>query len=420
MPNAALEAGLAALKVGDARAASEHLARAVQQDPQDAQAHAYLGAAYGQLQMAEQAIQHLTRATQLAPHSAAFHFNLGVILAGVGRCSEAAAALRQALAADPGYDRARQALERLGESAPAAPPSPASAPAAATAPAAPAAPPSGPGVGEFILPGSEPTAMPVAASAYAPTIVPSSPQAPTIPDHAWPGGPLPPPGPPAPPVPGPPGGRQPLGDWTPPAPAPELQMGANWSAPPPEEGGLANWQAAPPRPTTQIEHTGTGAVIARAEAPERSLSRQEKLGHCYLKGMGMGVWWGVIGAVILFMYSLLNPASQLVKVLPVVFTACLMSVAFGTLIYGVIGMIGGSTDDAETTCGNLGIALGILTALVLMPTMLGFLTMGAPMLGGCIWVSRQMGKSLGISINEMNASFFVVGTARGVTITPMR
>ena len=55
MSLSARDAGIQALKTGNAAAAIEHLQRAVQENPQDGQSHGYLGLAYGQARQFEKA-----------------------------------------------------------------------------------------------------------------------------------------------------------------------------------------------------------------------------------------------------------------------------------------------------------------------------------------------------------------------------
>jgi hypothetical protein len=453
MSEVARNAGIEALKRGDPKAALQHLAQAVQANPQDAQAYGYLGAAFGQLNMNDKAVECLKQASRLAPESAALRFNLGVALEKAGSRAEAVSAYQQSLALDSGYERARQSLARLGQAAGPAP-SPAAAPAAKPpvappAPATPATPLAG--LNDFVLPGAGASPAPQPSAAPPPggdRTLPAGPPLPPLygggpaapPAAPWAGAPVvpppspgvsplaaaPPPPPPgtmaaippppfAPPGPGcvppPPSGLTPLGDWNPPQPAEPTVQG---------EGGLANWQPAPPRPGPAVSQ-GTEPMIVTAEMHEGELSRSARLGHCYLAGMGMGVWWGLLNALTLFLSSMVLPnTAMFTGMLPVTFTLCAMALAFGVLIYGLIGLMGGSSEDAESTCGNAGMAVGVLTAL-----MGGGMTVGAlvwttgPILG-TIWIARQLGRALGNNINEMQSSMFVVASGRGVAVTAVR
>jgi hypothetical protein len=422
MSTASRDAGVAALKAGDAAGAIQHLEQAVQENPQDGSAHGYLGAAYGQAQQFDKAAASLSEAVRLSPNSAALRFNLGTSLERAGKQTEAVDAYRKALELDGAYERARQALVRLGQSAPAG--------------AAEAAPkPAGGGMlGDFVLPGSTPS-QPAPSAAVAP------------PPPAW--NPAPAPGaatvsqpapsvygaaPPAygapPPMPGngsatisqdatmfaPPSGLQPLGDWSPPA----------------QDGGLANYQTAPapppqnpygPPPQSPYgSPMDSGAVVARAENPGRQMPESEKMGHGYLAGIGMGAWWGLIGAAVIFIGAMCTiKASELGQWMPVTLVACLMMISLGCLMFGVIGLFGAKSDDAEVLCANLATVVGVITALFIMPVFLAILGfMGISSIVGTIFISRLMGKSLGGNINEMQASIFVVTHGGSVAVTPMR
>src|SRR5947199_6313539 len=115
------DAGIAALKSGDLQSAAKHLEEAVRESPDDAQAHGYLGTAYAQLGDSGKALQALGEASRLAPSSAPLRYNLGMAQERAGKGPEALESYRQALKLDGSYERARQALVRLGEAPPAAP-----------------------------------------------------------------------------------------------------------------------------------------------------------------------------------------------------------------------------------------------------------------------------------------------------------
>jgi tetratricopeptide repeat protein len=496
MSETAKEAGVRALQNKDARTAVDHLTQATQEDPQDAQAFGYLGLAYGQLDQTAKAVEYLKHATRLAPQSAPLRYNLGMALEKAGKKAEAVAAYRQALAVNAGYDKARQALIRLGETppepgaspgAPAAPeikppapaakppaPSPAVPQAAAANPAPPvpsayppaphpAAPPpaAATGLADFGLgaPGAAPPAPGAAPSPFqAPPPVPGAPgtppgSTPTIQAHQWPGSPAapgaeglsaanpfappPPPGgpagPPPPPgwapaVPGAPVAGPPPPAYGPPAPgygAPTgMQPLGDWNPPPPEEtGGLANYQAAPshhvaPPPSHHV--SSAEPVVRTVEAPEMEMSPSEQRAKCYLAGMGMGVWWGLIGAFFVFVMPLLeHTTTSYMRYLPMFVAFALMYVALGALLYGIVGLTGVGSGDAETTCGNMGAGIGMTEGLIwffLVPSYY----LGIIGILGCVWVSRQMGKSLGATINEWHSTLFVVSGHGGLAVTPLR
>lgn len=152
------------------------------------------------------------------------------------------------------------------------------------------------------------------------------------------------------------------------------------------------------------------------------MSRSAQLGHCYLAGMGMGVWWGLVGAIFTFIKATTDMmSSDFSRLLPLIFTMCVMNVALGAILYGLIGLAGGATEDAEAACGNFGLALGIVCALVsAFLTQKVFMFVGVPAVVGSIWISRKLGQSLGIRINEMQTSVFVVAGPGGVAMTSYR
>jgi len=421
MSTQARDAGVQALKNGDPKAALQHLAEAAKQNPNDAQAFAYLGTAYGQLHLPEQAAQCLERAVALAPQSAALQFNYGIALERAGKLEEAIASYRRSLTVDTSYERARQALVRLGQSSPAAGASPAPAPATP-------APSAGPGLTDFSFGDPAPPAAEVAPG-YPPhgdvTLANPAPSPygqppPTYAPAPNPYGPTPAAYSQEPTLYGgaaveasaptiygsPASGLQPMGDWTPPEP----QGG----------GGLADYQSAPRRPAvTASSYTpeAGATVMATVENPGSSLPRSWMLGHCYLSGMTLGAWWGAIGGLVVVMNALLSMTStQFGHRAGPVFVGGLMVVAIGMLIYGIVGVIGGSTDDPEQTCHYLGIAVGVVTSLFLVPTLMAMLSIGMGAMVGTVIVSRLFGKALGGRINEMQANVFVVAGAGEVTL----
>lgn len=410
MTGASRDSGIQALRNGDLKTAIQHLSAATQHDPRDAQAFAYLGMAYGQSNLPREAALALREAVRLSPSSAPLRYNLGMAQEKAGDTAGATQSYQQALGLDGTYERARQALQRLG-----APP--------VGVPAGPASPSSGSLLGEFALPtgGGAAPAPPVQAAP--PAFPPAYNSAPGAPAPVPPRAAYAPPIPPAPsfsgaaplgtetivdasPAPaGPPGARQPLGEWAP---------------PPPPEGGLASYQTAPPLQPTARSGASGEPVIATADAAEREMTGSERLGCAYVAGMGMGVWWGLLGAAGTFFGAMMLPMHAMQHGMPIVLTLCLMNVAFGVLAYGVIGMLGANADDSEQMCGNLGLALGILTAVgqayFSSPALM---VVGGPILG-CIWISRRLGQSLGSRINEMRTQFFIVAGAGSVSVTAHR
>lgn len=391
MAGTARDQGIEALKQGDARGALGHLTEALRQNPTDVQAQAYLGATYGQLGMFAQAAEWLAKAAASAPNSAALQFNLGTALEKSGKRVEAVAAYRQSLALDGSYERARQALTRLGESA--------AAPMPAAAPPPPAAP-AHTGLSEFAL-GPAPADVTLAGGTLG--------QEPTLPGSAWAAS--------APTIYGAPAmASDATQEWTP-APGPQ-PLGDRTPAPPQGGGGLADYQSAPPRPPANVSQYGpppTDALLATVEAPERALPRSWKLGHCYLAGLGIGTWWGVIGAVILVLMSLtVFTGSQFARFMPYVVVLSAMIVAVGPLMYGVAGFFGGMSDDPESTCRWIGVGIGLVSSLFLLPWALSFF--GVFGIIGTVIVSSLLGKGLGGKIAEMQASIFLVSHGGSVSM----
>ena len=107
------DAGLVALQRGDAAGAVASLEQAVAADPNDYEAHLYLGAAYGQVGKQMEAINVLTKAVQLQPANAQARYNLGIAMEGSGYREQAQTALEQAVQLQPDYAKAQEALTRL-------------------------------------------------------------------------------------------------------------------------------------------------------------------------------------------------------------------------------------------------------------------------------------------------------------------
>jgi hypothetical protein len=208
---------------------------------------------------------------------------------------------------------------------------------------------------------------------------------------------------------GPPRGLTPLGDWTPPegAPAPWAQQ----AAPAPSPYGP------PPAPV----HDG-GPILAGVANRDDGITPSAMKGNAYLAGMAMGLWWGLIGAIILFLTAATQITSgEFGSHLPKLLVICLMFLCFGVLAYGLIALWGVSTDNPEGICGGLGAGLGILTSIVVMKAALG--AMGMFSIGGLfgtIWVSWKMGASLGANLAESMSSVFIVAAGGGVAVTRNR
>ena len=116
------EEGLTALQNGDFATAQAKLEAAIAQNPQDAQAHLYLGGVYHQQQRDTEAARVLTRATELLPMSSQAQYNLGIALEALGSHPQALDAYRKATALQDNYPLAQQGIERMQKALQAAPP----------------------------------------------------------------------------------------------------------------------------------------------------------------------------------------------------------------------------------------------------------------------------------------------------------
>jgi hypothetical protein len=161
----AREAGLAALRAGDAETAIRELHEAVRAAEQDAQAWAALGVALCQAQRGEDGLRALDRALTLTPAHAPFHYNRGKALEGLGRLHEARGAYQRAVELAPNHVQSAAALQRLGASAapPTVTPAPPTAPVLAPAPHIPPA---------AVPPAAVPPAAVAPPVAAAPPVVP--------------------------------------------------------------------------------------------------------------------------------------------------------------------------------------------------------------------------------------------------------
>jgi len=118
------ETGLAALQKGDFVNAVPALESAILSDPNDFDAHLYLGAAYSQAERHTEAVETLTKAVYLQPMNAQVRYNLAVAFERAGWNEQAVEVLKQVLEIQPNYAQAQQALTRLQPSAPLLPPMP--------------------------------------------------------------------------------------------------------------------------------------------------------------------------------------------------------------------------------------------------------------------------------------------------------
>lgn len=89
------------------------LVKALEADPQAAQAHVNLISLYGRVGRPDDAIAHYRAALAADPNLADAHYNYGVLLASQGRDADAAEAFSRALAADPFHAQAHNNLASL-------------------------------------------------------------------------------------------------------------------------------------------------------------------------------------------------------------------------------------------------------------------------------------------------------------------
>ncbi|MEO1083375.1 MAG: tetratricopeptide repeat protein [Acidobacteriota bacterium] len=100
--------GTRAMTSGDVDNALAHFQRAVQLEPENAEALHNLGAALGRLRRHPEALAHLQRAAELDPENAGVHFDLATSFANLGRLEDAARAFTAAVEHDPGDREARR------------------------------------------------------------------------------------------------------------------------------------------------------------------------------------------------------------------------------------------------------------------------------------------------------------------------
>jgi tetratricopeptide (TPR) repeat protein len=98
---------------GQPDAAVEAYRRAIDLDERDVWAMNNLGLVLMEQQRADEALPLLVEAVALRKDVPAFHNNLGMALEHAGRFKAAAAAYKDALTADPAYDKAKQNLARV-------------------------------------------------------------------------------------------------------------------------------------------------------------------------------------------------------------------------------------------------------------------------------------------------------------------
>ncbi len=101
---------------GDLEGAVETHLKALEIDPEVAQAHVNLVSLYGRLGRFDQAARHYERALALNPGQADLHYNHGVLLYSQGRFPEARRAFEKTLEVSPGHAEAHNNLGQILES----------------------------------------------------------------------------------------------------------------------------------------------------------------------------------------------------------------------------------------------------------------------------------------------------------------
>jgi tetratricopeptide (TPR) repeat protein len=99
--------------VGRTKEAIEAYSRAIELNELDAWSMNNLGLLYLEQKRIDEALPLFAKAVELKKEVPAFHNNLGMALEHTGRFGDAAAAYSGALAADPGYEKAKKNLERV-------------------------------------------------------------------------------------------------------------------------------------------------------------------------------------------------------------------------------------------------------------------------------------------------------------------
>ncbi|MBI1941717.1 MAG: tetratricopeptide repeat protein, partial [Acidobacteria bacterium] len=117
-PASLLQRGIALEEAGRIEDAIAEHQKALELDPELAQAHANLIILYGRMKQPDKAEEHYRAAIRLNPHQADAHYNYGVLLTQQGKLTEAEQAFRSALEANPfhaeAYNNLGSLLERQG------------------------------------------------------------------------------------------------------------------------------------------------------------------------------------------------------------------------------------------------------------------------------------------------------------------
>jgi len=105
--------GIAKLQQGEFEAAAQLLEQATVADPENAELHCQLAAAYRGLNRLPEAMRSLEAAIRLAPESAALHFNLGLLYAADNNPSSAEGRFRKAVELQPAFPEGHNNLGRV-------------------------------------------------------------------------------------------------------------------------------------------------------------------------------------------------------------------------------------------------------------------------------------------------------------------
>ncbi len=163
------------------------------------------------------------------------------------------------------------------------------------------------------------------------------------------------------------------------------------------------------------------AVVHTAFGEGRYASAGEKAGKCFGIGLGIGAWWGLIGAVLCFFSAMtVHKTSELSGQMPVTLLMCAGYLVVGCLLYGLVGLACAGSDDASGVCHGAGVAIGIALAMMNFLGMAGNIGFGWIGMFGSIWVSRQFGIALGSRVNEYLASVLIVTGPAGPVVTRSR
>jgi hypothetical protein len=113
LAQAAFKTGVAAFEAGDHAAAAEHFARALQADPQHAEAHQWAGGVEFHAGRFREALERFEVACRLAPNNAQFHFDSAVAHWKLGESDAARGCVETTLALAPQLDPAYNFLAVL-------------------------------------------------------------------------------------------------------------------------------------------------------------------------------------------------------------------------------------------------------------------------------------------------------------------